>query len=128
MADVTKQVIKDLKQRQTKGLIEYGEVLQTNNRRNALLDAYEEMLDGSLYLRQYLMEEKERREFLIDIRNRLDKVLSMQVTEFVLKGHGQVRYNRATEVEAIGREVTKIFQDLDTFIKVREYQEEIEEP
>lgn len=128
MADVTKQVIKDLKQRQKDGIIEYGEVLQTNNGRNALLDAYEEMLDGSLYLRQYLMEEQERREFLIDIRNRLDTVLSTHLADFVLKGHGRVRYNRATEVEMIGLEVQKIFDDIDTFIKVREYREEIAEP
>jgi len=55
--DVTPLVIKDLEQRATIGLETYGKPLQTHNGRDALWDAYEEVLDLAQYLRQRIEEE-----------------------------------------------------------------------
>ena len=42
----------DLNQRKRVGQLRYGEPLRVFNGRNALIDAYQELLDGSLYLKQ----------------------------------------------------------------------------
>lgn len=49
-------VIEDMKSRKAMGLEKYGTVLQANNGRNALKDAYEEVLDLACYLKQKLEE------------------------------------------------------------------------
>lgn len=49
-------VIADLEARVAKGTKEYGEPLTTNNGRDSLIDAYEEVLDLGMYLKQHLME------------------------------------------------------------------------
>lgn len=55
---LTKQaVIEDLRRREQKGIETYGTTLQTHNGRNALQDAYEEVLDLAQYLKQHLMEQ-----------------------------------------------------------------------
>ena len=46
----------DLQARIAKGRAEYGEPLTTHNGRDALWDAYEEVLDLALYLRQAIAE------------------------------------------------------------------------
>ena len=40
------------------GIEKYGTVLQPNNGRNALVDAYQEALDLAVYLRQRIEEDK----------------------------------------------------------------------
>lgn len=49
----------DLCARVEKGTKEYGEPLMTNNGRDALWDAYEEVLDLAMYLRQRIEEERD---------------------------------------------------------------------
>lgn len=49
-------VIDDLKRRAASGYHKYGTFLETNNGRDALLDAYQESLDQCMYLKQMIME------------------------------------------------------------------------
>lgn len=56
--EVLPLVLYDLYQRVEKGKKEYGEPLKTFNGRNALRDAYEEVLDLAMYLRQQLEEQE----------------------------------------------------------------------
>lgn len=51
-------VIEDMKSRDRFGREKYGTALQPNNGRNALQDAYEEVLDLAVYLKQKIMEEE----------------------------------------------------------------------
>ena len=52
-------VILDMESRKRLGIQKYGTVLQAHNGRNALKDAYEEVLDLAMYLKQKLEEENE---------------------------------------------------------------------
>lgn len=49
-------VIEDMEARNKFGIEKYGTPLQANNGRNALKDAYEEVLDLAVYLRQAMEE------------------------------------------------------------------------
>lgn len=49
-------VIDDLRERKAMGIAKYGTALQPFNGRNALVDAYQESSDQTLYLRQALEE------------------------------------------------------------------------
>ena len=51
-------VIEDLKKRAVEGQKRYGTMLQSENGRDALIDAYEEALDLCMYLRQELERRK----------------------------------------------------------------------
>ncbi|ORI13456.1 hypothetical protein [Rhodococcus sp. 1168] len=51
-------VTTDLAQRKVFGLAKYGTPLQAGNGRNALQDAYEEVLDLACYLRQRIEEDR----------------------------------------------------------------------
>lgn len=51
-------VTADLKQRAAVGVNKYGALLQANNGRDALRDAYEEALDLAMYLRQEIENRK----------------------------------------------------------------------
>lgn len=51
-------VIEDMQSRKAMGLEKYKTVLQAHNGRNALKDAYEEVLDLACYLKQKLEEQK----------------------------------------------------------------------
>jgi hypothetical protein len=51
-------VVADLSERKQFGLQKYGTLLQANNGRTGLVDAYQEILDLSVYLRQCLEESK----------------------------------------------------------------------
>lgn len=59
-------VIEDMKQRNEEGIKKYGTPLQANNGRKALVDAYQEILDLAVYLRQEIEErnQKEKAELL----------------------------------------------------------------
>ncbi len=50
-------VIEDMRERKEHGLRKYGTILQAHNGRSAVRDAYEEVLDLAVYLRQLLEEE-----------------------------------------------------------------------
>lgn len=54
-------VIEDINARKLVGIQRYGTVLQPNNGRDALRDAYEEALDLAQYLKQALVERDLRR-------------------------------------------------------------------
>ena len=51
-------VIADIERRRAVGIERYGTPLQAFNGRNALIDAYEEVLDLACYLRQRIEEER----------------------------------------------------------------------
>jgi hypothetical protein len=50
-------VIKDVAERMALGMSRYGTPLQTFNGRRSLVDAYEELLDLLMYLRQFIAEQ-----------------------------------------------------------------------
>ena len=52
-------VIEDMKERKQFGLTKYKTILQPNNGRSFLQDAYEEVLDLAVYLRGRLEEERQ---------------------------------------------------------------------
>lgn len=52
-------VIQDLEDRKQFGLEKYGTTLQAGNGRRGLVDAYAEILDLVVYLRQHLEENKD---------------------------------------------------------------------
>lgn len=56
--DVYPLVMKDIADRALFGKQTYGTYLQTNNGRDALLDAYQEALDLAFYLRQLIEERR----------------------------------------------------------------------
>lgn len=51
-------VLKDIEARKAYGLKKYGTLLQPDNGRDALMDAYQEALDLVVYMRQKLYEER----------------------------------------------------------------------
>lgn len=53
-------VIKDMQERDEVGRERYGTPLQTNNGRDHLVDAYQELLDQAVYLRAEIEERKNR--------------------------------------------------------------------
>ena len=57
---VWKTVIDDMEARDNLGFERYGTRLETHNGRDALLDAYEEALDLAVYLKQAILEKKEK--------------------------------------------------------------------
>jgi len=58
-------VIEDMKERMEVGLDRYGEYLKKFNGRDALVDIYQELIDGVVYIRQVIEEEKSLRYMLI---------------------------------------------------------------
>lgn len=59
-------VIKDLQERERKGIETYGESLRADNGRNALQDLYEELLDAALYVKQVIVEKATGRQAVKD--------------------------------------------------------------
>lgn len=55
---ITDLVIADLEERRQVGIERYGTPLQPFNGRNSLIDLYQEMQDGLLYIRQRIHEEQ----------------------------------------------------------------------
>jgi len=54
--DVWLLVIKDMEDRRLLGIERYGQPVQPHNGRDALVDAYQEVLDCAVYLRQAIEE------------------------------------------------------------------------
>jgi len=57
--NVWELVITDMKERDKFGEDKYGTKLQTFNGRNALIDAYQEVLDLAVYLKQKILEDND---------------------------------------------------------------------
>jgi len=53
---VLPELIQDLQDRAEVGIAKYGTPLKTDNGRYAMMDFYQEYLDGAMYLKQHLME------------------------------------------------------------------------
>lgn len=58
--DVWLLVLKDMEDRRKIGIEKYGKPLQPFNGRNALVDAYQEVLDLAVYLRQAIEEKNKQ--------------------------------------------------------------------
>jgi hypothetical protein len=71
--DVAPLVIQDIEARIRRGIETYGQPLRTHNGRDALWDAYEEQIDGALYLRQAIEEIKDLRAEIAALRAELGK-------------------------------------------------------
>lgn len=56
--NVQEEVIKDMRERMEFGKAKYGEYLTTFNGRDALKDAYQEVLDLAVYLKQKILEQE----------------------------------------------------------------------
>lgn len=54
--DIATLVKQDIEARIVMGEKKYGERLSTNNGRDALMDLYQELLDGAGYIRQLIFE------------------------------------------------------------------------
>lgn len=59
--DIQSQVIADIEARREVGIKRYGTALQPHNGRDALVDAYEEVLDLACYLKQRIVEDESAR-------------------------------------------------------------------
>lgn len=57
-AFVKDAVIADIEELCERRRVKYGTHLQAHNGRDALQDAYEELIDGALYLKQVIMERR----------------------------------------------------------------------
>jgi len=57
--------MKDMEARRQMGIEKYGTPLQTFNGRDAMVDAYQELLDLCVYFKQKLMEQEEN---VVDIQ------------------------------------------------------------
>jgi hypothetical protein len=67
--DMVGKIIVDMKDRDEVGFKRYGTRLQPFNGRHALIDAYQEFLDGAVYLRQFLEENQDPIDPLIILYN-----------------------------------------------------------
>jgi hypothetical protein len=54
--DIQSQVIADIEERRLVGIQRYGTALQPFNGRDAVRDLYEELIDGAMYAKQWLLE------------------------------------------------------------------------
>jgi len=58
--DIWPLVLRDIKARVDMGIGKYDTVLQSNNGRDSLMDAYQEAIDLVMYLRQAIEERNEQ--------------------------------------------------------------------
>ena len=56
--DMWLEVIKDMEERRVHGIEKYGVPVQPFNRRDPLIDVYQELLDTCVYMRQAIEERK----------------------------------------------------------------------
>ncbi len=73
---VLDHVLADLTQRAEAGKEKYGTNLMTENGRDALQDAYEEMMDAAMYLKQALLEKRKNEERVVKLLNAILEVTS----------------------------------------------------
>jgi hypothetical protein len=70
--DILREVIDDMKARRRTGIVRYGTALQPFNGRRSLVDAYQEALDETAYLKQEIRE----REAIAELVSVLARVLA----------------------------------------------------
>jgi len=75
---VWEQVIADMRERDATGRAKYGVPLQAFNGRKPLIDAYQEVLDLAVYLRQHVIEDREKDVELKRLRTELDMAERME--------------------------------------------------
>lgn len=85
-------VERDLRERAETGKAKYGTYLQTHNGRDALWDAYQEVLDQAMYLRQVLAERE-----TVDETKRLRAVIR-EIAQIMLVFDPQPGYKRIREI------------------------------
>jgi hypothetical protein len=73
--DVTAAALSDMKARDEWGRSKYKTPLQPFNGRDALIDFYQEVLDGAVYARQYIYEMESRNEDPADVFDVYDDLL-----------------------------------------------------
>lgn len=88
---VQDMVIEDIERRKAMGLAKYGTLLQPMNGRRTLVDAYQEALDQTQYLRQAIEEE-----------NVLAAALEDLVTECEAAGRDVKAYRRIIDAYRMG--------------------------
>ncbi len=71
-ADITSYVVRDLEDRRKAGIKKYGQPLMTDDGRNGLIDAYQEAVDLTVYLRKRLEEDLASIDDLREIRRLVD--------------------------------------------------------
>lgn len=91
-ADVWPLVVKDMEERNRIGTAKYGTPLRTGNGRKALVDAYQEVLDLAVYLRQEIEESP-----LVKENARLTRVLA------ALREENRHHFSRHAHASAIVR-------------------------
>lgn len=74
-ASIHDLVMADVQQRKDFGLEKYGTLLQAGNLRDAIKDAYEEILDHVCYMRAYLEETKDTVVLTRDVAEALERTL-----------------------------------------------------
>jgi len=78
--DIINLVKDDLESRAVMGVETYGKRLQPHNGRNALIDAYQEVLDLSVYVKQRLVEEES---FIAKLNGAIDEAKATSSEELV---------------------------------------------
>lgn len=122
--NVAELVIADMQVRVRHGLEKYGTLLQTNNGRDPLQDAYEKAIDMVMYLKQALLETKARPVIvcLCGSTRFLDAFRKANLEE-TLAGHIvlSIGCDMRTDTEIFGHmpdaELTKVKQQLDELHK-----------
>ena len=71
--DVWIEVIEDMKARRKMGIEKYGTPLQPDNGRNALVDAYQEILDAAVYLKQKIVENQLSQDEMLEVEFNLSR-------------------------------------------------------
>ena len=101
--DLWPLVIKDMEDRDKLGKAKYGVALRPHNGRNALIDAYQEVLDLSVYLRQEIEEQQS----LIDSLCILHRVPGFEKTTIADIGQSLARLvDKIDELQNKNRELT----------------------
>lgn len=80
-ASIHDLVMADVQQRKDFGLEKYGTLLQAGNLRDAIKDAYEEILDHVCYMRAYLEETKDTVVLTRDVAEAIERTLRVLAVE-----------------------------------------------
>ena len=100
-------VLDDIRERAETGKLKYGTYLETGNGRDALWDAYQEYLDGIMYLRQEILEKEQATGRLAAMQTRIEKLegkLALCLVELSEIGHGYA--------DAIAADVFETWQEI----------------
>ena len=101
-ADVWPMVVEDMHSRNHLGKVKYGIPLRIYNGRDALVDAYQEVLDLSVYLRQEIAE----RQVLEDALEATRKIPGFEKVSMV--GIGETLERMANKIEELTRHTSAL--------------------